>query len=393
MPNTDLIVDTSAIGNVELVPSAAATAELNDGQVRVTVDRIGLTSNNLSYAAAGHLLGYWSFFPASRPGWGIVPAWGFATVADSRCADLPVGEEIFGFLPMGGHLVLEPGDVSPSTFSDRMPHRAALHPWYNRYYRTSQDPASVERFRHLQPVFWALFMTGWMLSAEFEDNDDFGAQRVLVASASSKTAVSFAASMARRQDRPELVGLTSSANAEFVASLGCYDRVVTYDALRLGSSENTAAGSENTAAGSENTAAGSENTAAGSENTAAGSNTAALVDMSGNAGVVAAVHQAFGDSLTQSIRVGGTHLGAPGNDSDLPGATQRFFFIPDVAESASGGHVAFHERFAAAWSWFATWIDPFVSVVEKRGIEAVRDTYVTTLGGTHDPTTATVVDL
>ncbi len=358
MANTDLIVDTSDIGNVEVVPSAAATAELNDGQVRVTVDRIGLTSNNLSYAATGHVLGYWSFFPASRPGWGIVPAWGFATVADSRSADLPVGEEIFGLLPMGGHLVLEPGDVSPSTFSDRVPHRAALHPWYNRYYRTSHDPASVDRFRHLQPVFWALFMTGWMLSAEFEDNDDFGAQRVLVASASSKTAISFAASMSRRQHRPELVGLTSSTNAEFVASLGCYDLVLTYDDLDLDLD-----------------------------------GTAALVDMSGNAGVVASVHRAFGDRLTQSILVGGTHLGARADNSDLPGPTRRFFFIPNVAEAASGGHAAFHERFAAAWSWFAPWIDPVVSVVENRGVEAIRDNYLTALGGTHDPAVAAVIDL
>jgi hypothetical protein len=115
--------------------------------------------------------------------------------------------------------------------------------------------------------------------------------------------------------------------------------------------------------------------------------------MSGNAAVVGAVHHAFGDRLVQSILVGGTHLGARGDAGDLPGPTRRFFFIPDVAESVEGGHRVFHERFAEAWSWFAAWIDPFVTIVKKRGIEALRDSYLAALAGFHDPATGTVIDL
>ena len=42
---------------------------LADGQVRFGVDRFAFTANNISYALAGDMLGYWRFFPAPD-GWG-----------------------------------------------------------------------------------------------------------------------------------------------------------------------------------------------------------------------------------------------------------------------------------------------------------------------------------
>ena len=264
---------------------------------------------------------------------------------------------------MARHLILEPHNVEAGWFSDRFEHRADLHPWYNRYYRTDDDPASVAEFRHLQPVFWALYMTGWMLAAEFEASGDFGADHVLVASASSKTAYSFAASMKARSGasvaQPELVGLTSTTNAAFVEELGCYDRVLTYDDLALGELGGTAA----------------------------------LVDMSGNAEVVSAVHHAFTDRLAESIRVGATHLGSRGDTEGLPGPERRFFFIPDVAEvrSAQVGHAAYHASFAEAWAAFAAWADGFTTIDEATGPEAIQGAYLAALSGSHDPASGKIL--
>ena len=43
--------------------------ELAPNQVLFRVDRFALTSNNISYAAAGDMLDYWGFFPSGEEGW------------------------------------------------------------------------------------------------------------------------------------------------------------------------------------------------------------------------------------------------------------------------------------------------------------------------------------
>ena len=351
MPATDLIVSKSDLSQVELVESSCGAP--GPGQVRLRVDRFGLTSNNLSYAGAGEALGYWNFFPSGDPAWGIVPVWGFATVTESNHDTVAVGEELYGYLPMGRHLIIEPHDVVDTHLSDRYAHRADLHPWYNRYYRVANDPSSPEASRHLQPLLWALHMTGWMLANQFADNADFGSDQVIVASASSKTAVAFARSMQLRGDGPRRIALTSSTNAAFVASLGCYDDVRTYDAI--GASQ------------------------------LAG--TATLVDMSGNAAVVSEIHHAFGDRLVDSIRIGSTHLSARGDTDGLPGPPRRFFFIPDVAEqrAAEIGQAEYHEQFAAAWAEYGRWAADFVTVETSTGAAAIEAAYLSALGGAHDP--------
>lgn len=353
MSATDLIVAKNNLRQVALVDSPCADAEPGPGQVKLRVDQFGLTSNNLSYAGAGEILGYWNFFPHADPTWGIVPVWGFATVVASNHDDIQIGEELYGYLPMGSHLIIEPHDINAAYCSDQFAHRAALHPWYNRYYRVADDPASPAASRHLQPLLWALHMTGWMLANQFADNSDFGADHVIVASASSKTAVAFARSMQLRGEGPNRIGLTSTANAAFVTSLDCYDEVRTYDAI--GASDING--------------------------------TAALVDMSGNATVVSEVHHAFGDRLTDSIRIGSTHLSARGDTDGLPGPARRFFFIPDVAEARAAdiGQQAYHAEFATAWSDYGVWASDFVTVAASTGPEAMKDAYLAALSGTHNP--------
>jgi len=357
MSATDLIVAKNNLGQVELVESPCV--EPGPGQVKLRVDRFGLTSNNLSYAAAGEIMGYWNFFPSVDPGKGIVPVWGFATVVTSNHDEIEVGEELFGYLPMGRFLIIEPHDISIAYCSDRFEHRAALHPWYNRYYRAANDPASPAHSRHLQPLLWALHMTGWMLANQFADNNDFGCDHVIVASASSKTAVAFARSMQLRSEGPNRIGLTSTSNAAFVLSLGCYDEVRTYDAIGAADINGNAT----------------------------------LVDMSGNAEVVGEVHRAFGDRLLDSVRIGSTHLSARGDTEGLPGPARRFFFIPDVAEARAAdiGQEAYHAEFAAAWADYATWAADFVSVEASTGPEAIRDAYLAALSGIHDPATGLVL--
>ena len=99
------------------------TPDLTDGQVLFRIDRFALTSNNITYAAAGDMLDYWGFFPAEE-GWGRIPVMGFADVSASRHPGVAEGERVFGFFPMATHLVIDatgvgetPHPVLPSAWT------------------------------------------------------------------------------------------------------------------------------------------------------------------------------------------------------------------------------------------------------------------------------------
>jgi len=90
--NSDQVLEVrrASFGETRLAP--LATGDLSDGQIRLRIDSFAVTANNVSYAGAGDMLGYWDFFPADDdPGtWGRVPAMGWAEIVESRVAVIPV---------------------------------------------------------------------------------------------------------------------------------------------------------------------------------------------------------------------------------------------------------------------------------------------------------------
>ena len=97
------------------------------------------------------------------------------------------------------------------------------------YALTTADPAYEANRENLQVLYRPLFYTSFMLADQLDDNGYFGADVLVLSSASSKTA--YGAAFLLRGNGPEVVGLTSAGNVEFTESLGCYDRVVAYDAI------------------------------------------------------------------------------------------------------------------------------------------------------------------
>ncbi len=93
-----------------LNPTAPDEAmKLGEGEIRVRVERFAFTANNITYAVVGEQIGYWQFFPPGGQdveGWGIIPAWGFGEVIESKTAELPVGDRLFGYFPTATHLDL-----------------------------------------------------------------------------------------------------------------------------------------------------------------------------------------------------------------------------------------------------------------------------------------------
>ncbi len=99
------------------------------GEIRLRVERFGLTANNVTYGAFGDQLGYWRFFPAPE-GWGRIPVWGFGVVTASGVDGVAVGERFYGYFPMSSTVTLQPR-VDGAGFVECSPARADLWSAYN----------------------------------------------------------------------------------------------------------------------------------------------------------------------------------------------------------------------------------------------------------------------
>lgn len=324
-----------------------------DGEVLLAVDLFALTSNNVTYAVFGDAMRYWAFFPADGEGWGRVPVWGFADVEQSNVEGISDGERVYGYLPMASHLVVSPDRVTDVGFVDTAAHRAALPPVYNHYQRVERGGERERETAVLRP----LFTTSFLIDDWLADDDMFGATSVVLASASSKTALGLAFLLSKRAD-VEVVGLTSPGNAKFVDGVGYYDRTVTYDDIASLPADVPTA----------------------------------FVDMAGGGVILSKVHNHFAYSLKTSCLVGATHAspgfkGARGEESaplaELPGPQPTFFFAPDriVKRRADWGPGGMDQRVDAAWTSFLGSVDGWLDIVERTGPDELADTWLDVLDG------------
>jgi Protein of unknown function (DUF2855) len=215
-----LEIDRRDIRSTRVVDTSAPT-ELVEGQVVLKLERAALTSNNVSYALSGDMLDYWGFFPAES-GWGRLPVMGFGVVSASKNADIAVGGRYFGFFPLGDHHVVN-ASSSRGGFVDAAQWRekhAMAYRSFDRADPTPHDDAIL--------ILRGLFFTSYLLEDFLRERENFGAEQVVITSASSKTSIALAHCVQRFSDL-DVVGLTSSKNAAFTSSLGEYDSVITYD--------------------------------------------------------------------------------------------------------------------------------------------------------------------
>lgn len=340
--------------------AADGSRPLQPGEARLRIEQFALTANNISYAVSGEALKYWQFFPAPE-GWGCIPVWGFATVVESACQDVAAGERLYGYLPMATHLVVQPTRVGPGGFTDGAAHRAELAPIYNQLTRCATDPGYRADCEAEQALLRPLFVTSFLIDDFFAEAGFFGARQVLLSSASSKTAYGTAFCLSSRADRTvRIVGLTSAGNLAFTRSLGCYDTVITYDAIASLPKE-----------------------------------PAVYIDMSGDIGVRRAVHEHFDDLLGYSCAVGATHWQAMGKSANLPGPKPQFFFAPAQAKKRSApppegwGSAGLMQRIGERWNAFMQPLTqgstPWLHVVHERGADAMRARYLHLLEGRTNP--------
>ena len=342
----------STLSDQPLVPLA-------DGAARLRVESFAVTANNVTYAVFGDAMSYWDFFPAFDD-WGIVPVWGHAVVESSSCPELAVGERLYGYLPTATHFDVLPGEVSGAQFTDTSAHRQPMSPFYNQYARLQADPEHDPAHEDARMIFGPLFKTGFLIEAFYRRNDWFGAQQVVMTSASSKTALALA--YCTRIGSPEIrrIGLTASTHVDFVRESGLYDEVLAYDTV------DSIAGAPSVA-----------------------------VDFAGNAGVLRAIHTHLTE-LRYSSTVGMTHVGAPADSGDpLPGPAPLLFFAPSEAVETikALGAERFTDAVAAAWAGFVSQTALFFGVEHRDGLAAAQDAFATTLAGRQSPDTGIVIRL
>ncbi|WP_439569268.1 DUF2855 family protein [Sphingopyxis sp.] len=356
-------IDRDDIARAELVTDPAAP--LAPGQVRVHVDSYAMTANNITYAVFGKPAGlfgndqgYWDFF-AERGNPGRLPVWGFATVTESTAEGVSVGDRFYGYYPMASDAVLTVGKAGPGGFTDITPRRTTLPPIYNNYQRIEALADYRAADHDFWPVFRPLFLTGWLIADQFEDEGDYGVQQILIASASSKTAIGLGFALGQRADRPETIGLTSAANVDALAAQGIYDRVISYDQIM----------------------------------TLNASTAAALVDMAGNGAVTRSVHSHFGNNLKASIVVGKSHWDAQADAEGLPGPDRQGFFAPGRSQKriADWGGAVFGQKIAAAWLAFMDIAPRLASIDKRHGSDAALAAYREMLSGAADPKAGIVV--
>ena len=326
----------------------ADKVQLADGEALIRVNSFGLTANNITYGVAGDIIGYWQFFPASGEH-GRIPVWGIGAVLRAGNTELVEGAEYYGYYPMSSYLVVRPGQISDRGFVDIAEHRTGLPPAYNQYSLMTEANGFDRRHDAHRQVYYPLFVTGFILDDWLADNDFFGAEKIILSSASSKTAFSLAF-LLKRNRQCHVIGLTSEQNRKFVQDMGIYDEVATYDEV-----EQVTKGK------------------------------AAFVDMAGNPQVRARVHHHFGEDLVCSSGVGVTHWESrsDGKESSLPGARPSMFFAPDQIQKRSKewGPARLQQEMQRAWSAFLDSVDDWAGIHEARGGDAMLAAYRKVLQG------------
>ncbi len=332
---------------------------LGDGEVRLKIESFSVTANNITYAVIGDMFGYWNFFPAEGD-MGVVPMWGHAVVEASMHPEFAVGERVYGYLPMGTHLDVLPGKVSNSGFTDMAAHRQPMSPIYNQYSRLNADPEHDPAKEAERMLFGPLFKTGFLIEAMFRREGWFGAQNLIMTSASSKTSMGLASVAKDLSPAIKRIGLTSAGNVDFVKGTELYDEVLAYEDV-----------------------------------TSLPQTPSVSVDFAGSSSLLSSIHDTLGENLKYSCLVGATHVDARGfgGAGNMPGPKPILFFAPDhaVATVQELGPKGFGEAVAASWKNFVLAVDAVVKVDERNGIAAAIPAFTDTFLGKADPAIGIII--
>ncbi len=341
---------------------AGGDSPLPDGAARARIERFAFTANNVTYAVAGDRLGYWQFFPPTDgDGWGMMPVWGFAEIVESNVDEVPVGERLFGYFPPATYLDLVPTRISAMRFIDGTEHRSELPQGYNTYYRVAAEPGYDAANDNLRMLLWPLHITSFCLWDVLQDSEWYGAEQIIIVSASSKTSIGLAYALDDDDSAPAVVAVTSSRNLDFVQSLGLYEDSVTYDALSdIDATVPTV-----------------------------------IVDMSGSGEVLGRLHTHLGDNMKRCINVGLTHWDETTASAGVIKERSEFFFAPTHIQRRlqEWGPDGFAERTSRFMHETALKCGGWLRLRKISGLNGLTEVYADACRGRLSPNEGLVVEL
>jgi hypothetical protein len=252
---------------------------LPPSSLRLRTKILSLTTNNLSYARIGHLMGWYSTYPlpTTTPHpyndpkkYGRVAAWGYAEILESTVKGIDKGMSVYGYLPSSTEwedvTVERARDVqSGSVIGDQIvvtnTHRQHLWKLYNRYRVCGSSSQLARESEERDAMGWVALMMGpftvghnlcryvFTSRAGSEGdarrihptgNGDWSAEdaelrgaTVVVLNASGKTASCFAYALRHClpiEHQPDsVIGVGSMASTDMIKRTGWYDHVTRYD--------------------------------------------------------------------------------------------------------------------------------------------------------------------
>ena len=335
----------------EHISKAENTPELSDGEVLLKINQYAFTSNNITYAVVGEQMKYWNFFPAEEP-YGVVPVWGYSEVVESKNEAIEMGTQYFGYYPMRKYLKVEPTKISDHGFMDGAAHRQEMAPLYNNYEKSKPND--------YVPIFRPLFGTSFLSYHFLKNANFFGAENVILTSASSKTSLgqAFLLSENKASDNKKVIGLTSERNKAFVEGTGFYDLVLSYDEVQQLPKEDTV-----------------------------------LVDMAGNMDVLNQVYAHLGEQLKYTSMIGLTDWQSDRTKIQVPNA--KFFFAPHVAMEfgKQWGQKELWARIGKSLQGFIMVANKWITIEKINDHEALSNLYNDMVSGKVDPTIGYLVEI
>ena len=280
-----------------LIETPTSDLKLEQGEILVEIEKFAYTANNITYAVAGDMIGYWQFFPPvgeNKDGWGVIPVWGFASVVESKSDEIPIGDRLFGYFPPAKHLKMKPVKSNERRCIDGSAHRAKLPAGYNMYQRVNNEKNYNPEFDRERMLLFPLHLTSFCLWDALKEKDWYGAKQIIILSASSKTSTGLGYALQADESAPKVIGMTSERNLETLKNLNIYDQCLPYAAVTSIATDIPTV----------------------------------IVDMSGNQQLLAALHIQLGDQMKFTSNVGLTHWANARPQEGIISERSEFFFAP-----------------------------------------------------------------
>ena len=216
---------------------------LGENEIRMSVDKVGLSTNNVFYAQMGNapFLKFFSVYPLQdHKELANVPAWGLGRVIESNHPEFEVGERFWGFLHMS-NVVQMKAKRTKDGFRAHGGGREKLVPAYNNYTQViDSENAPLSKEGDLSDLAMTSApgaLSGYTIYELLKMKGFYDCNAVVFTAASSKLSLATALFLqSERQDGTlkKIIGYTSSKNFEFVRSTKLFDEVLTYEETLTG---------------------------------------------------------------------------------------------------------------------------------------------------------------